>query len=882
MPDTPGVDLLERQPQLEELAQYLREAGTRAGKIAFVSGEAGAGKSALVEQFTQQAPRGTRILWGHCDALQTSRVLGPVNEVAAALLSATTRREPGDAREQLFLRVLEGLSPPHPVSVVVLEDLHWADEATLDFVGFLGRRIQRTRCLLIVTHRDDELDPSHPLRAVLGELTGQHAARLRVPALSLDAIERLARGTRLDAAHIQRVTAGNAFFVRELLSAAKGTVPETVRDAVLGRLMQCSPAARELAEVVSLVPGRTPGWLTRSLLDASGECADEAVARGLLRHHEDALGFRHELGRLAVESSVPRGRAQALHARILAALIERDADLSQLVHHAAHAHDEAALLEYAPRAAERAASAGAHREAVAHLATALRHAATLNAPERAWLFERHAAGCNMTNQVAESIASAEAALALWRELADAAAQARVHLLLAQQYWKAGDKHSVDTQVAAAIRLLESLPAGPQLAMAYSSRARYAMNCGDNPQVIADAGRALELAQRFGDHCVQAHALTNIGASQLNAGDATGLAKLEQGLAVALEHRLPEHAGRAYANLVSAAVSLRMPELAERYLAESLEYCETHEVQDCLSYNRAYGAYAALNGGRWEEAARAAADLITYHSLATAQRIPALTVLALVRARRGDPGADPLLEEALRLALPTTEVQRIGPVAAARAELAWYRGDHRRAAQEAATGLQALGGRREAWICGELAYWGRRADPAFEIPAQLATPYALMLDGNWQAAAAAWEQLGMPYERALALAEGPEAALRDALAILEPLSAGPLTAIARQRLRELGVHSIPRGPRASTRENPAGLTAREVQVLRLLVQGHTNTELAHRLHVAPKTVEHHVSSILAKLEVRSRTEAVAAALGMGLGELGAIGAHGSRGKAARGR
>src|SRR6185437_8077967 len=235
LPDTPGVDLLERQPQLEELAQYLREAGTRAGKIAFVSGEAGAGKSALVEQFTQQAPRGTRILWGHCDALQTSRVLGPVNEVAAALLSATTRREPGDAREQLFLRVLEGLSPPHPVSVVVLEDLHWADEATLDFVGFLGRRIQRTRCLLIVTHRDDELDPSHPLRAVLGELTGQHASRLRVPALSLDAIERLARGTRLDAAHIQRVTAGNAFFVRELLSAAKGTVPETVRDAVLGR-----------------------------------------------------------------------------------------------------------------------------------------------------------------------------------------------------------------------------------------------------------------------------------------------------------------------------------------------------------------------------------------------------------------------------------------------------------------------------------------------------------------------------------------------------------------------------------------------------------------------------------------------------------------------
>jgi DNA-binding CsgD family transcriptional regulator len=189
---------------------------------------------------------------------------------------------------------------------------------------------------------------------------------------------------------------------------------------------------------------------------------------------------------------------------------------------------------------------------------------------------------------------------------------------------------------------------------------------------------------------------------------------------------------------------------------------------------------------------------------------------------------------------------------------------RRVAEQVAIGLQAaVGGGQDLWIHGELAFWGRRAVPTLEIPARIAEPYALMIAGNWEAAAAAWKCLGMPYEQALALAEGPEDALRDSLAIIEQLGAGPLGAIVRQRLRERGVRGIPRGPRSSTRDNPAGLTSREVQVLMLLVQGHTNTELAHRLHVSTRTVDHHVSSILEKLEVRSRTEAVAAAFGLGI-------------------
>jgi len=278
LPDTVPITathLLERQAQVGELARLLHEAGTSAGKIAFVSGEAGAGKSALIEEFTQQKVRSARLLWGSCDALQTSRVLGPVNEVAAGLsLLPEEKRESNLSREELFSRLLERLSPPNPLSIVVLEDVHWADEATLDFVLFIGRRIQRTRCLLIVTYRDDELSPSHLLRGVLGDLTGQHTARVQVPALSLDAVEQLARGTQRNARTVYQVTGGNPFFVREMLSAPIDTVPETVRDAVLARLIQCSAAARELAEFVSLMPGRTENWLAHRMFGDFGTAAD--------------------------------------------------------------------------------------------------------------------------------------------------------------------------------------------------------------------------------------------------------------------------------------------------------------------------------------------------------------------------------------------------------------------------------------------------------------------------------------------------------------------------------------------------------------------------------------------------------------------------------
>ncbi len=769
----------------------------------------------------------------------------------------------GLSREQLFAYLFEKLSAPNPLTLVVLEDLHWADEATLDFVRFIGHRIQRTRSLILATYRDDEIAPSHLLRAVLGELTGRHSARIRVPPLSLAAVEQLARGTTRDPQLVYDVTSGNPFFVRELLAAPTDTVPETVRDAVLARLRHCSPPAREVAELVSLLPGRTALWLARALLGDVGAAADEATDRGLLRYHDTALAFRHELGRRAVESTLPRGRARELHQAILKHLIERQSDLSQIVHHAVNAEDEPAILEYAPRAATEAATAGSHREAAAHLATAIGHSRALSPPERATLLELHATECDLTNQVSAALDSATQALAIWRDGGDLEAQARMLLMIGMQQWKSGQKARADRPVAEAISLLEMLPPSPALAMAYSARSQRAMTGHQVPEALEFGQRALELAERFQDNSVRAHALNNIGCALLISNAASGIAKLEESLAVALDNNLHDHAGRSYANLVSMAVDHHLAIVAARYIPEGSEYCEVHEVHDCLSYIRAYAAHFELNAGHWNEAAQLAGRLIERHSLPIAQRLPAQVVLGLVRARRGDPGAEQLLDEAMRMAQPTGELQRIGRIAAASAEAAWYRGDTPRTAEQACLGLRAAVGKHDTWLVGQLAFWASRSDPTLHVPSDIAEPYALMIAGDWQAAADAWQALNMPYERALALAEGPEEALRESLGLLEQLGAGPLGAIVRRRLRERGVRGLPRGPRASTRENPAGLTSREIQVLTLLVRGHTNTELANRLHVSIRTVDHHVSSILEKLDVRSRTEAVAAAFGLGI-------------------
>jgi DNA-binding CsgD family transcriptional regulator len=241
------------------------------------------------------------------------------------------------------------------------------------------------------------------------------------------------------------------------------------------------------------------------------------------------------------------------------------------------------------------------------------------------------------------------------------------------------------------------------------------------------------------------------------------------------------------------------------------------------------------------------------------RISALTVLGHIRVRRGDPDALQALTEAHRLAAQTNEVQRIAPISAARIEMAWLAGDVEHVVTEARKILELAKDDNDPWLHGEFAFWLWRAGVTPSIEQAIAEPYALQIAGNWRAAADLWKEIGCPYEEAVALSDGDEAALREALSIFEKLGAEPAAEKLRQRLRATGVRGIPRGPRPSTIENPAGLTTRQMEVLTLLSEGCINAEIAERLFISAKTVDHHVSAILAKLDARTRAEAVSIAL-----------------------
>jgi DNA-binding CsgD family transcriptional regulator/tetratricopeptide (TPR) repeat protein len=860
------MHLFERQPYLERLKQCLERARAGAGKVVLVAGEAGIGKSSLVEQFVSEHRRDVRTLWGACDALATPRVLAPVHEIAAQTLGKSGGVPGNDQTlDRLFRALFEDLAQPGRASIVVLEDLHWADGSTLDFVRFLGRRIQRTSAVFVVTFRDDELASRHPARVALGDLTGDHIVRLRLPPLSPAAVADLAKASGRHAPNLHEITGGNPFFVREVLATPGEGIPETVRDAVTARLERCSAPARELAELVSMTPARTEMWLIESVLGALPAALDEVAASGLLEVLSESVGFRHELARLAVHNTIASERVIELHDKVLQALIGHGADHARLVHHATLAQNPALVLRYAPLAASDAVRLGAHREAAAHVSAALRYSASLTPTARAELMEQHARECSLANETSEAIDSALRAIACWRDLANLEAQSRVLSLVAEEYRQVGDKTRADECIASAIALAESLELpGPSLALAYCTRAALASNRGWDQETHEFGQRALSLARASGDFATQSLALGTIGSGLLGTGEAIGYEPLEQSLAIALEHKLEEQAARAYRYTLFYSVLIHDFARAEPLFREGIAYCEERGIFRHSTYIRAYYTPCELDRGNWTEAARMATELL--HGAAVAgvqQRITTLATLALVRIRRGDPGVEELLDEACALALPTCELNRIGRVAAAQAEHAWYRGDLQSVARHTAVGLQHVSDHTAPWIKGELLWWQSRARSSAPIPPDIAEPWRLMLVGKWQEASGAWERIGMPYEQALALAEGTEEALRESLAILDRLGAGPMAAIVRRRLRELGARKVPRGPIETTRANPAGLTDREFEVLQLLAQGCTNAQLARRLHRSPKTIDHHVSAVLEKLGVRSRAQAVSAAFSRGI-------------------
>jgi DNA-binding CsgD family transcriptional regulator/tetratricopeptide (TPR) repeat protein len=855
--------LLEREESLGSLATYAREARRGDGRLVLVAGEAGVGKSALVERFQSELP-GARWSWGACDGLFTPRPLGPLFDLAAQLggeLEALCRA--GAAREELFGALLRQVSEPGTLDVVVVEDVHWADEASVDLLRFLGRRLADAPVLLVATYRDEDLAADDPLRAALGELVRQRPTRrIELAPLSADAVRRLAGSSGLDAAELYRLTGGNPFYVTEVLQAGMSEVPAAARDAVLARGARLGGKAREVLDAAALVGTRSELRLVESVTSCSPPALDEVLGSGLLAEDDTWLKFRHELTRLAVEQAIPAYRRRAIHARILAALQALGCeDDARMAFHAEAAGDGEAVLRYATSAGHLAAGLASHQEAAAQFQRALRFAAGADRATAAALYDDLAREAALIDRWQDAADANEHALALWRELGNQLREGAAMRRLSRTMWRLCRGPDSIAAAESALKILQPLGPSVELAWAYANFAGTRMVNNEHDEAIGLAKRAQAIAESLGVLEVLSDALNTEGCALVGKGG-DGIGRLHQALQIAISSGLQEQAGRAFVNFDGIYCQQRRFAEAERSFAEGIAYCDDHDMATYATCLRGGRAIAWERTGRWDEAVTLGEQLLGIAASPVNRLIPLLS-LGRIRARRDDSRAWESLDEAAATADGIAEPQYIIPARLARAEAYWLEGKQDLARSEAEL-ADDVAGSGDAWERGEVAAWLRRTGSERSPRGQLAGPYQRQVEGDADQAAQLWTGLGCPYEAALALHDATdEAALREAVRIFTQLGASPAVQLTRQKMRRLGIRSIPAGPRTATRAHPLGLTRREREVLDLICAGHTNAEIAAKLFISVKTVDHHVSAVLAKLDAPNREIAASHAARLGL-------------------
>jgi DNA-binding CsgD family transcriptional regulator/tetratricopeptide (TPR) repeat protein len=770
----------------------------------------------------------------------------------------------GAVEPHRFVTTLLRDLPRSGPTILVLEDVHWADEATMDVIRLLARQVASVPLLVVVTYRDDALEMTHPLRILVGDLgTDRSVHRMRLRPLSRDAVSQLAAPHGVDTDDLYRKSGGNPFFVIQTLEAGGEGVPDTIRDLVLARAGRLGARARSLLETISILPSGADGWLLRAVAGDVVDTLEECATSGLITIGPTAVTFRHELARLAIEETVAPSRKVELHRATLAALTARPGepvDATVLAHHAEAAYDAVAVRRWAPIAARVAGARAAHREAAAQYARALRFDDGDQPEARAEMLELRAHECFLTDEYAEGVAALEEALALWRHAAAQVRQGDVLRQLSEFYWCPGRTAEAERAATEAVSVLEELPPTIELARAYVNLAALCMTAARRSEAVTWAERGRKLADEFDDRELALHAAAVIGRC-------SDVPLLEEVLAEATAADHTDLVGETYTMLTADGVYDHAYGL-EHYIEEGLAYCSERGLELYRLYLLSARARRELDHGSWSDAAETAAAVLRIPRSSTFPRIKALVVLGLVRARRGDPGHHALLDEAWELAAPTGELSRLGQVAAARAEASWLQGDLAAVGPATEEAFRLAIARGESWMVGGLALLRRRAGiPVDGVNLSGAAPYEHALAGDAHATAAAWNEIGCPYEAALAWIDAGEdlddAAAKEGLATLQRLGAKPAAAVLARTLRERGVRGLPRGPRPSTAADPSGLTPREVEVLGLIVEGHRNAEIARRLVLSRKTVDHHVSAVLRKLEVSSRGEATAKAARLGL-------------------
>lgn len=852
------MELIERAGFLTTLHTIFENITKAEGHCILLGGEAGIGKTTLVRAFCQEVKNDCIILEGSCDALFTPRPLAPLYDIAWQMQSDVMNRIADKKdRTALFTSLLQEICAQKAAILLIFEDIHWADEATLDFIKFLARRINHVHCLFILTFRDNEIHSGHPLRNVFGQLPRNTFTRLQLTALSKKAVETMAAEKGYSGESVYSISGGNPFYVTEILASYSSGVPDNVKDSILSVYNRQDEKTKEVWKLLSVLP---TGFETKYLLEMDPSCVNAieiSLESGILLHEQERISFKHELYRRTVESSLSPLLRVALNKKILNLFLnyfEQNQEIERIIHHAKNANEYELVARYALAAAKIASCIGNHLEAAKLYFSAIEYYQGNDHNKLHELYEGYAYECYLVNKHKDAIVYMNRSFKLWAGEDDKERAADCMRFLSRLEWVDGNRKQAENFAKQAIDLLEHQPDSKAKAMAYSNMSQLTMIYNQYAESIYWGEKAILMAKELNDEEILSHALNNVGTvkTRIASSKQQGLNLLNQSLEIALKNSYHEHASRAYSNLGCNGIITKDYPFAKAMLEIGLRYCEERDMNAWSNYMLAHLARLKLETGHWTEAYEIADNLINNTNQGTIFKIGAMAIFATIKMRRGDTDVLPILTEARAKAFGTMELQRIVPVLAALLEYEWITGKVMTddvAIDYTITMLEQAG---DADLDNEFAYWLLKVRKKY-VPFHKSHKY-YDLPGKWA-------ELGCPYEQALALFGGSENDKRKAIRMVQELGATAVYEKLKMEMRASGIKSIPRGVRETTRANVARLTEREVDVLKLLKEGMQNKEIADRLFISAKTVDHHITSILFKLDVNSRIKAVHEAISL---------------------
>lgn len=863
------MTLIERDDFLLSLRKGFTKAASGEGHCLLIMGEPGIGKTSLVKEFLSEIKDESIQYTGACDSLFTPRPLAPLYDLALQINGDWVDKiQSISSRTELFTKFVHELTSYNRPVVLVFEDIHWADEATLDFVKFFARRINRTNCLFILTWRDEEVDQQHPLRNVLGDLAPDTFTRIQLTPLSRQAVQKMADEKGYDGEDVYRLSGGNPFYVTEILASYSPGIPDNIKDSILSVYNRLEDDTKTLWQQLSVIPEGLEVSRLYKIEQGWHEAIGSCIASRILLIRNGKIFFKHELYRRTIEVSLSPFKRISLNKNLLHLFLksfEERGEIEKIVHYAKNANEHDLVVKYAPIAAKQAACVGAHIEASKLFLTAIEYSDEKDLDQLVTFYEGYAYECYLTNQIKEAIMYQTKALKIWKGKNEVEQIGNSLRFLSRLWWFEGNHDQAESYAAQAVAVLDGQQASKAQAMAYSNMAQLKMLSDRTEECVYWGEKAIAIAGTLDDEETLAHALNSMGSALMvtQSGTKKGIQLLNQSLAIALRNSYHEHVARAYAALGSNAVTIKDYVFGKKTLEEGISYCEERDLDSLRQYMLGWKARLDLELGHWEDAMKLADKLLKKENLLPVVKIGALVLVATVRLRRGDQDALPLLLDARKMAFETTEMQRIIPTLTALLEYEWLMGK-RYIEQDTLDRLVNMFIRaKKISRNSRFIFWlkkTRKQNPLTEPTVNVSE-----LNSREKALeeAASWKELSCSYEQALALFEGNDDDKRKALCIMQHLGANAVCEKLKMEMRSSGIKKIPRGLRQSTKANPAQLTNRELDVLQLLTNGTQNKEIGEMLFISPKTVDHHISSILFKLDVNSRSKAVTEAARLGI-------------------